>query len=76
MSETHFTIHFPTINQTEKRERSTGLPDVYEKLKNKKICNLIIISNSAYYCEDNPKDIKENLIGTIICWEIEKEKSV
>lgn len=62
--------------QTEKRERSTGLPDVYEKLKNKKICNLIIISNSAYYCEDNPKDINENLIGTIICWEIEKEKSV
>lgn len=62
--------------QTEKRERSTGLPDVYEKLKNKKICNLIIISNSAYYCEDNSKDINENLIGTIICWEIEKEKSV
>lgn len=62
--------------QTEKRERSTGLPDVYEKLKSKKICNLIIISNSAYYCEDNPKDINENLIGTIICWEIEKEKSV
>ena len=62
--------------QTEKRERSTGLPDVYEKLKNKKICDLIIISNSAYCCEKNPRDIKENLIGTIICWEIKKEKCV
>lgn len=59
--------------QTGKSERSTGLPDVYEKLRNKKISNLIIISNHAYYCENNPRDMTENLIGTIICWEIEKE---
>lgn len=59
--------------QTGKTERSTGLPDVYEKLKNKKINNLIIISNYAYYCEENPRDMQENLTGTIICWEIEKE---
>ncbi len=59
--------------QTGQTERSTGLPDVYEKFKNNKISNLIIISNYAYYCEDRPRDMQENLIGTIICWEIEKE---
>lgn len=59
--------------QTGKTERSTGLPDVYEKLKNKKISNLIIISNYAYYCENRSKDLNEDLTGTIICWEIEKE---
>lgn len=62
--------------QTEKRERSTGLPDVYEKLKSKKISNLIIVSNKAYYCENNPKDIEESLVGTVLCWEIEKERKV
>ena len=59
--------------QTGKTERSTGLPDVYEKFKNKKISNLIIISNYAYYCENKSKDLNEDLTGTIICWEIEKE---
>lgn len=59
--------------QTGKTERSTGLPDVYEKLKNKKISNLIIISNYAYYCENRSRDMLEDLTGTIICWEIEKE---
>ena len=62
--------------QTGKTERSTGLPDVYEKLKNKKISNLIIISNHAYYCENKPRDMQEYLTGTIICWEIEKEIKV
>lgn len=62
--------------QTGKTERSTGLPDVYEKLKKKKISNLIIISNYAYYCESKPRDMQEYLTGTIICWEIEKEIKV
>ena len=62
--------------QTGKDERSTGLPDVYEKYINKKISNLIIISNYAYYCEDKSKDLTIDLTGTIICWEIEKEMIV
>lgn len=59
--------------QTGKVERSTGLPDVYEKYLNKKISSLIIVSNYAYYCEEDAMDMKEDLKGTLIYWEIEKE---
>lgn len=59
--------------QTGKLERSTGLPDLYEKFQNKNISNLIIISNYAYYCEDKSHDLENYLTGTIICWEIDKE---
>lgn len=60
--------------ETRKPERSTGLPDVYEKLKNKKIANLRIISNYAYYNETDPYDLEENIEGTIIYWEVIKEE--
>lgn len=60
-------------SETGKPERSTGLPDLYEKLKNKKITNLRIISNHAYYNEKEPYDLNENIEGTIIYWEVIKE---
>lgn len=61
-------------SETEQPERSTGLPDLYEKLKTKKISNLRIISNYAYYNENKSYDMDEDIEGTIIYWEIIKEE--
>lgn len=61
--------------ETRKEHRGTGLPDIYEINKNKKIRNLTIISNHAYYSSENKSyDLETELEGTILYWEIEKSK--
>ena len=54
-------------------ERGNGLPSIYEQYTSNKINNLVIISNKAYYIKENPKDLENNLNGTIFYWEINKE---
>lgn len=54
-------------------ERSTGLPDIYDKYKSGKVQNMVIISNKAYFTEDTPRDLNNNLTGTLFYWEIKKE---
>lgn len=54
-------------------ERGNGLPSIYEQYTSNKINNLVIISNRAYYIKENPKDLENNLNGTIFYWEINKE---
>lgn len=56
-------------------ERGNGLPSIYEQYTSNKINNLVIISNKAYYKKENPKDLENNLNGTIFYWEINKEVS-
>lgn len=60
-------------SKTGKTERGNGLPSIYEQYLNKKTNKMVIISNKAYYIEDNKKDLKNNLNGTVFYWEIKKE---
>lgn len=61
------------VSQTGKIERGNGLPSIYEQYTNKKVENLIIISNKAYLKTENFQDLDNNLQGTIYYWEIKKE---
>ena len=63
-------------SKTGQIERGNGLPSIYEQYKINKISKLIIISNKAYYIENNPKDLENNLNGTIFYWEIKKEVNI
>lgn len=60
-------------SKTGKIERGNGLPSIYEQYTSNKVKKLVIISNKAYYEENNTKDLENNLNGTIFYWEIEKE---
>ena len=57
-------------------ERGNGLPSIYEQYTSNKINNLVIISNKAYYTKEKPKDLKNNLNGTIFYWEVKKEANI
>ncbi len=57
-------------------ERGNGLPSIYEQYTSNKIDNLVIISNKAYYKKECPRDLENNLNGTIFYWEINKEESI
>lgn len=67
------------VNGIEKRsetgliERGNGLPSIYEQFTNKNVENFAIISNKAFFAENNSYDLINNLNGTIFYWEIKKE---
>ena len=67
------------VNGIEKRsktglkERGNGLPSIYEQFTNKNVKNFVIISNKAFFSQDNSYDLINNLNGTIFYWEIKKE---
>lgn len=63
-------------SKTGKIERGNGLPSIYEQYTGNKISKLIIISNRAYFIEENARDLENNLNGTIFYWEIKKEGNV
>lgn len=63
-------------SKTGKIERGNGLPSIYEQYTENKISKLIIISNSAYYTQEKPRDLRNNLSGTVFYWEIEKEENI
>lgn len=54
-------------------ERGNGLPSIYEQFTNKNVENFVIISNKAFFVENNSHDLVNNLNGTIFYWEIKKE---
>lgn len=60
-------------SKTGRLERGNGLPSIYEQYTSHKISKLVIISNKAYYTDDEPKDLDNSLNGTIFYWEIKKD---
>lgn len=54
-------------------ERGNGLPEIYEQFITQNIENFAIISNKAYFSENEKRDLREELKGTIFYWEIKKE---
>lgn len=63
-------------SKTGQIERGNGLPSIYEQYTMNKISKIIIISNKAYYIENNPRDLENNLNGTVFYWEIQKEVNI
>lgn len=61
-------------SQTGQSNRGKGLPEIFKYENENKISNLTIISNYAYYNKQKSFDLNSSLEGTLIYWEILKNK--
>lgn len=50
--------------------RGKGLPKIYEHMKEKRIQDLMIVSNNGFYKADNDEELvlEKKFNGTLICW--------
>lgn len=80
-AETEYKYIEAAVNGVEKRsetgliERGNGLPEIYDQFIVQNINDFVIISNKAYFGENEKRDMKKELKGTIFYWEIKKEVS-
>lgn len=59
------------LSSTKQKNRNKGLPNIYEKLNNKDIKNLKIISRKACFNINSDIDLQSELKGTLFYWEVD-----